>query len=148
MAEPRNHVVISEASLPSLDVIAKQVADDGAGAISTFSGTTRDHFQGKVVLRLEYEAYEAMVIKILHDLIKEARSKWNVMHIAVYHRTGLVPVGETSVVVACSSAHRADAIHSAEYLIDELKARCPIWKKEVYEDGSVWKGACDNKHHH
>lgn len=97
---------------------------------------------GKKVVQLEYEAYEPMAKKVLLDIIQKARSKWSLKHIAIYHRTGTVPVGEVSVVIAASSAHREDSIHATEYLIDELKATCPIWKREVYEDGSVWKGAC------
>lgn len=97
---------------------------------------------GKKVVQLEYEAYEPMAKKVLLDIIQKARSKWSLKHIAIYHRTGTVPVGEVSVVIAASSAHREDSIHATEYLIDELKASCPIWKREVYEDGSVWKGAC------
>jgi molybdopterin synthase catalytic subunit len=94
------------------------------------------------VVQLEYEAYKGMASKVLHELIKEARAKWDLKKVAIYHRTGIVPVGKVSVVVATSSPHRADSIRAAEYLIDTLKEKCPIWKKEVYEDGSVWKGPC------
>ncbi|CEG83955.1 Putative Molybdopterin converting factor, subunit 2 [Rhizopus microsporus] len=138
----KDTVVITQEGLPLLDDIVKMVHDDSAGAISTFSGTTRDTFEGKKVVQLEYEAYEPMAKKVLLDIIQKARSKWNLKHIAIYHRTGTVPVGEVSVVIAASSAHRGDSIHATEYLIDELKETCPIWKREVYEDGSVWKGAC------
>lgn len=100
----------------------------------------------KVVVELEYEAYIPMAKKVLLDIIKEARDKWDLKHVAIYHRTGTVPVGKTSVIVATSSKHRGDSMDAARYLIDELKDRCPIWKKEVYEDGSVWKGACSKKH--
>ncbi|CAO3647325.1 unnamed protein product [Cunninghamella echinulata] len=141
-------IIITDTSIPTLDTITKQVQDDGAGAISTFSGTTRNIFQGKRVIQLEYEAYETMAEKVLKDIINESRQKWKLQHISVYHRTGIVPVGETSVVIAISSTHRADSIHATEYIIDELKARCPIWKKEVYEDGSVWKGSCDGCRSH
>jgi molybdopterin synthase catalytic subunit len=86
-----------------------------------------------------------MAKKILMDLIQEARNKWDLKHIAIYHRTGIVAVGKVSVVVATSSKHRADSMDSARYLIDELKDRCPIWKREIYEDGSVWKGSCSGQ---
>ncbi|ORE04105.1 Molybdopterin biosynthesis MoaE [Rhizopus microsporus var. microsporus] len=138
----KDTVVITHEGLPLLDDIVKIVQDDSAGAISTFSGTTRDTFEGKKVVQLDYEAYEPMAKKVLLDIIQKARSKWSLKHIAIYHRTGTVPVGEVSVVIAVSSAHRGDSIHAMEYLIDELKETCPIWKREVYEDGSVWKGAC------
>ncbi|CAO3583695.1 unnamed protein product [Absidia cylindrospora] len=141
-AHGRSIVIITENSIPTLDNITQQVQDDGAGAISTFSGTTRNTFQGKRVIQLEYEAYDKMAVKVLETIIQEARQKWELVNVAVYHRTGVVPVGQTSVVVATCSVHRADAIYATGYIIDELKARCPIWKKEVYEDGSVWKGSC------
>ncbi|KAI8086393.1 Molybdopterin biosynthesis MoaE [Halteromyces radiatus] len=139
----RTIINITEEPIPSLDFITQQVQDDGAGAISTFSGTTRNTFQGKRVIQLEYQAYEGMTYKVLNSIVNESRQRWQIQHIAIYHRTGIVPVGYTSVVVATSSVHRGDAIHATQYLIDELKARCPIWKKEVYEDGSEWKGSCN-----
>jgi molybdopterin synthase catalytic subunit len=98
----------------------------------------------KEVVQLDYEAYIPMAKKVLIKLIEEARDKWDLKHIAIYHRTGTVPVGKVSVIVATSSKHRSDSMESARYLIDELKYRCPIWKKEVYKDGSVWKGACNS----
>lgn len=94
-------------------------------------------------MRLDYEAYVPMAIKVLEQVVQEARQKWELKHVAIYHRTGTVPVGQVSVIVAVSSAHRKEAMHATEYLIDHLKARCPIWKKEVYNDGSVWKGSCE-----
>lgn len=94
------------------------------------------------MIELEYEAYIPMAKKVLKELIQEAREKWNLKHVAIYHRTGIVPVGKVSVVVATSSKHREDSMDAARYLIDELKFRCPIWKREVYHDGSEWKGAC------
>ncbi|KAK4519316.1 uncharacterized protein ATC70_009551 [Mucor velutinosus] len=138
----RDIIEISAEGLPALDYISGLVQDDGAGAITTFSGTTRDTFEDKAVVELEYEAYIPMAKKVLKELIQEAREKWDLKHIAIYHRTGIVPVGKVSVVVATSSKHRADSMDAARYLIDELKFRCPIWKKEVYQDGSEWKGAC------
>ncbi|KAI8375883.1 Molybdopterin biosynthesis MoaE [Blakeslea trispora] len=138
----KNIVEISSEELPSLDQVVNLVQDDSAGAISTFSGTTRDTFEGKRVIELEYEAYTPMAKKLLNALITEARESWDLKHVAIYHRTGVVPVGKVSVIIATSSAHRADSLNAVSYLIDELKARCPIWKKEVYEDGSVWKGSC------
>ncbi|KAI8078048.1 Molybdopterin biosynthesis MoaE [Gilbertella persicaria] len=135
-------IEISSEPLPTLDYITGLVQDDTAGAITTFSGTTRNTFEDKTVVELEYEAYIPMAKKVLMELIKEARSKWDLKHVSIYHRTGVVPVGKVSVVVATSSKHRADSMDSARYLIDELKDRCPIWKREVYQDGSVWKGSC------
>ncbi|KAI8969268.1 Molybdopterin biosynthesis MoaE [Mycotypha africana] len=135
-------VEVTADPLPTLDEIANSVQDDAAGAISTFSGTTRNTFKGKKVVKLEYEAYIPMAEKVLMQLVREARNKWNLQHVAIYHRIGTVPVGQTSVVVATSSTHRADSMEATRHLIDRLKEKCPIWKKEVYEDGSVWKGQC------
>ncbi|KAJ0259257.1 Molybdopterin synthase catalytic subunit [Hirschfeldia incana] len=110
-----------------------------AGAIATFSGTTRDTFEGKTVLELRYEAYVPMATRYLSYICADARSNWDVHKIAVAHRLGPVPVGETSVFVAVSSVHRGDGLDACKFLIDELKASVPIWKKEVYANGEVWK---------
>ncbi|KAH7541987.1 hypothetical protein FEM48_Zijuj02G0025500 [Ziziphus jujuba var. spinosa] len=110
-----------------------------AGAIATFAGTTRDTFDGKVVMELRYEAYVPMAIRCIKSISSSARSSWNLHSIAVAHRLGPVPVGETSVFIAVSAVHRVDALDACKYLIDELKASVPIWKKEVYANGEVWK---------
>jgi molybdopterin synthase catalytic subunit len=138
MSEMRNTVTLTVDPIDQIN-IRDLVSDDRAGAISSFIGTTRSHFHGKKVLQLEYEAYESMVHHTIGLIIDEARSKWQVYHIAVIHRLGIVPVGLASVAIAVSSEHRSEAINAVQYCIDELKARVPIWKKEVYEDGSVWK---------
>lgn len=110
-----------------------------AGAIATFSGTTRDTFEGKAVLELRYEAYVPMATRCIQSVCSSARESWDLHSIAVAHRLGTVPVGETSVFIAVSSVHRADALEACRYLIDEIKATVPIWKKEVYSNGEVWK---------
>lgn len=115
------------------------VRDDGAGAIATFLGTTRDMFEDKRVLELRYEAYHAMALEHLRRICKVARSRWALTRIAIVHRIGVVGVGEESVLVAVSSVHRKESLHACEFLIDELKASVPIWKKEVYETGDAWK---------
>ncbi|KAG0312512.1 hypothetical protein BGZ99_009459 [Dissophora globulifera] len=132
----------------SLDEIAKSVQDPKAGAISTFSGTTRDNFEDKVVKTLAYEAYIPMAEKSMKSLITAARSKWDdLIHVAIVHKIGDCPVGETSVVIAVSSGHRQQGLEAVHWLIDELKVQVPIWKKEVYatggpdgsDGGEVWK---------
>lgn len=110
-----------------------------AGAIATFSGTTRDSFEGKTVLELRYEAYTPMAIRCIKSICSSARSSWSLHSIAVAHRLGPVPVGVTSVFIAISAVHRADALDACKFVIDELKASVPIWKKEVYANGEVWK---------
>ncbi|GBB94556.1 hypothetical protein RclHR1_02380015 [Rhizophagus clarus] len=128
-----------------LQDIVNLVKDDGAGAISTFNGTTRNIFKGKTVIQLEYESYTPMAEKVLFNLIYEARTKWKLTKVAIYHRTGIVPVGETSVIIAVSSVHRQESLHAVEWLIDQLKEKAPIWKKEVYNDGSVWKENAESR---
>ncbi|KAG0201597.1 Molybdopterin synthase catalytic subunit [Mortierella sp. GBA30] len=132
----------------SLDEIAKSVHDPKAGAISTFSGTTRDNFEDKEVKTLSYEAYIPMAEKSILSLITAARQRWDdLIHIAIVHKIGDCPVGETSVVIAISSGHRKQGLEAVHWLIDELKVKVPIWKKEVYvgggpdgvDGGEVWK---------
>ncbi|OAY61280.1 molybdopterin synthase catalytic subunit [Manihot esculenta] len=115
------------------------VSASQAGAIATFSGTTRDTFEGKVVVELRYEAYVPMAVRQIKSICSSARLSWNVHSIAVAHRLGPVAVGETSVFIAVSAVHRADALDACKFVIDELKASVPIWKKEVYSNGEVWK---------
>ncbi|MDP8959677.1 MAG: molybdenum cofactor biosynthesis protein MoaE [Actinomycetota bacterium] len=119
--------------------LAEAVADPGAGATVVFLGTVRDHSPGKEgVTHLEYEAYQGVVERKIAELVEEARDKWPLRRVAVAHRVGHLEVGETSVGVAVSSAHRPEAFEGARYLIDELKARAPIWKKEHWPGGAEW----------
>ncbi|XP_028399025.1 molybdopterin synthase catalytic subunit-like isoform X2 [Dendronephthya gigantea] len=120
------------------------VGSPSAGATSIFVGTTRDTFNGKRVVRLEYEAYEPMAKKELAKICQDIHKKWNVLKIAIVHRIGLVPISEASVVIAISSVHRKESLEAVQYCIDTLKATVPIWKKEVYDDGqSTWKENSD-----
>jgi len=89
-----------------------------------------------------------MAEKELHKICNQVRSKWDVTHIAMYHKTGLVPIGDASVIIAISSVHRGDGLEAVRYAIDELKATVPIWKKEFYSDGSIWKGNAECRHTH
>lgn len=131
--------ILEEQNSIDLAKYINYVSAPQAGAIATFSGTTRDSFEGKVVVELLYEAYVPMAIRCIKSICSSARSSWNLHSIAVAHRLGPVPVGETSVFIAVSSIHRADALEACKFLIDELKASVPIWKKEVYANGEVWK---------
>ncbi|CAN8064874.1 unnamed protein product [Agarophyton chilense] len=140
MCQPHGDTVVLTEELLSVESAMNAVSSDSAGAVSLFVGTTRDNFDGKTVLRLEYEAYRPMAVKEMNALCDAARSQWpQITSVAVMHRLGVVPVREASVIIAVSSPHRKDAIEACHSLIDELKARVPIWKKEVYEDGSEWK---------
>jgi len=117
------------------------VSGPGNGAVSIFLGTTRNNFEGKKVLRLEYEAYPEMAYKELRLLCAQVHHLYpNVDRISIVHRLGLVPTGEASVLIACSSPHRRAAITATEWAIEELKRTVPIWKKEIYDDdSSSWK---------
>ena len=127
-------------SLPSLKSINAFLTHPACGAISTFSGTTRNNFNGKVVTSLSYEGYVPMAIKELTKLCHEAKKQFGVEKIVAVHLLGDCPVGEVSVILGSCGAHRKETIRCTEYLIDELKARVPIWKKEIYEgDESAWK---------
>ncbi|KAH7276438.1 hypothetical protein KP509_39G007400 [Ceratopteris richardii] len=90
-------------------------------------------------MQLEYEAYETMAIRQMHIICAEARKRWPIIALACAHRVGIVPIGHESVIVAASSVHRADALLACHFIIDEIKASVPIWKKEIYADGEVWK---------
>eukprot|EP01083_Nonionella_stella_P000823 2359_1 len=129
--------------LPDLQECSTFVSDPTCGAISTFVGITRNNFQQKKVIKLSYEGYVPMAEKELKKLCIEANEKYtSIVKIAAVHILGDCPVEAASVILCASSPHRRDAMHCVEYLIDELKARVPIWKREVYEDGditSVWK---------
>ena len=128
-----------------LAALERAVADPHAGAIVTFAGTTRADNVGRRVLRLEYEAYEPMALLEIRKLAREAVRRWPIRKIAINHRVGLVEIGETSVAIAVSTGHRAEAFEACRFAIDRLKEIVPIWKKEYFEGGEVWIG-CQNSH--
>jgi molybdopterin synthase catalytic subunit len=124
----------------SLDRVVDEVRSDDAGAIATFTGTTRIQSRGRTVTHLEYEAYEGMAEKVMAELGESLASRYDLTAIAIHHRIGRVAIGETSVVIAVSAPHRGDALAACKDAIDELKERVPLWKKEVYEGGEEWIG--------
>jgi molybdopterin synthase catalytic subunit len=124
----------------SIERVVDEVRDDEAGAIATFSGTTRISSRGRRVTRLEYEAYEGMAENVMRGIAEDLRTRYNVSNVAIHHRIGTVGIGETSVVIAVSAPHRADALAACGDAIDALKERVPLWKKEVYEGGEEWIG--------
>ncbi|MDH5372222.1 MAG: molybdenum cofactor biosynthesis protein MoaE [Acidimicrobiia bacterium] len=136
--EQRTKLLVSADPLDVADLAASVSAPD-SGASVIFTGTARDHSPGKSdVSHLEYEAYPEQVEAKITEIIDEARGRWSVLHVTVAHRVGHVQVGQPSVVVAVSSAHRVEAFEAARYLIDELKTRAPIWKKEHWSGGAEW----------
>jgi molybdopterin synthase catalytic subunit len=130
---------VAELTRARIDVapLLAAAARPECGAINLFLGTTRDHHQGRRVLRLEYEAYDRMALAALTALERTACERFALAHCAVVHRLGEVPVGEASVAVVVSSPHRAAAFDAARWLMDELKRTVPIWKKEHFAGGDA-----------
>ena len=124
----------------SLDAVVGEVATDRAGAIATFTGTVRDNARGREVDHLEYEAYEGMAEQMMAELAESLKARYDIEEVAIHHRTGRVEIGQPSVVIAVSGAHRADALAACKDAIDTLKATVPLWKKEIYEGGEQWIG--------
>jgi molybdopterin converting factor subunit 1 len=120
--------------------VERIVASQAAGAIVTFTGTVRDSGRGQNVTALDYEAYAPAAEKMLRRVADEIEERWGLRRVAIVHRTGLLPVGEASVVIAISSTHRDEAFAACQYAIQRLKEIVPIWKKEHYADGAVWIG--------
>ena len=110
----------------------------GAGAIVSFAGRVRDHARGHKVLKLEYDAYPEMAERVFAEIAAEAKVRFPVDDITIHHRSGELAVGEVSVVIAVSAAHRGAAFDACRYVIDNLKQRAPIWKKEHGPNGAVW----------
>ena len=123
--------------------VAAKVRRDTNGAVVTFLGTTRDNFEGKRVLTLEYEAFEEMAVKKLEEVRKELMAEFGLEQIAISHRIGTVGIGEISLIIAVGSPHRKEAFYACHKAVDRIKEIVPIWKKEGYQDGSRW-GACED----
>ena len=132
-------VRLSETPL-SLDEAVREVARDEAGAIATFTGTTRSRSRDRDVRFLDYEAYEGMAKQTMEELVETLKSRHDVLDVAIHHRVGRVEIGEPSVVIAVSAAHRAAALEACRDAIDTLKVSVPLWKKETYEGGEEWIG--------
>lgn len=113
----------------------------GAGAVNVFIGTVRNTAHNKNVVWLEYESYEAMAVAEIRKVIDQAAAKWELLGWAVSHRIGTLKPGEVAVVVAVSAPHRKESFEACQYIIDNVKAKVPIWKKEVFEDGEEWVDA-------
>lgn len=124
----------------SLDRVVDEVRSAEAGAIATFTGTTRVHSRGRTVTHLDYEAYEGMAEQVMAEIAESLHARYELTGIAIHHRIGRVSIGDTSVVIAVSAPHRQHALAACKDAIDELKERVPLWKKEVYEGGEEWIG--------
>jgi molybdopterin synthase catalytic subunit len=126
--------------------VISKITGPEVGGVGIFVGTVRatssetDNAE-RTVTSLEYEAHPTLAAERLRGIVNEARSKWGLLDAAVVHRTGRCTLGEVTVVVACSAAHRAAALEACRWIIDTVKTEVPIFKREVYEDGSAWVGA-------
>lgn len=123
-----------------VDAAIRDIEGTDAGAVVTFVGTVRDNARGKRVVRLDYEAYPEMALKVFRLISNEAARRWPGVRIAIHHRVGNLAPGALSVVIAAAAPHRADAFEACRHAIEELKKDAPIWKREHYPDGSVWVG--------
>ena len=132
---------VTDRTIDSAALLA-EVGDAAAGGTTLFVGTTRNENEGRPVERLEYEAYEAMALDEMRRIGDDIAQRWHVVAVAMVHRVGIVPIGQASVAVAVSAAHREEAFAACRYGIDTLKATVPIWKKEYYEGGEQWVGPC------
>lgn len=126
--------LVSDAGL-DLGALVAAVAHPGAGAVATFLGVVRDLNEGAAVTGIEYEAYGPMADRELRAILAEAKARWPGVRAASRHRVGYLPVGEPSVAVAVSSPHRAEAFDACRYVVEQLKQRVPVWKREHYADG-------------
>ena len=122
-----------------LSALRAELADPACGGYVAFEGWVRDHNEGRQVRRLEYEAYEALAVREGARIIEEARQRFGVPHLLCVHRIGALELGELAVWVGVSAPHRDEAFRACRYVIDAVKHRVPIWKKEFYLDGdSGW----------
>ena len=135
-AEKGQFRIVNEAI--SADALHALVRRPEAGAVAVFLGVVRDNNLGREVDYLEYDAYPEMAERVMGRIGAEIRERWDVAEVAMQHRVGRLEIGEASVGVAVSSAHRAEATDACRYGIDRLKAIVPIWKKEVWSDGEEW----------
>lgn len=138
-SDEKRFVVTDEVIDPR--TVEELVIDDGSGALVTFAGTVRDHALGKKVVALDYEAYPPAAEKMLEQIGDEIFERWGIRTVAIFHRYGLLQIGEVSVVIAVSSAHRDAAFEACRYAIERIKVIVPIWKREIYDDGAVWIGS-------
>lgn len=148
MSSSDGAVVTAHVSAEPLDVAAAAAAASApeCGGIALFVGAVRESAAvaseaGKRVVRLDYEAHEDLADRRLAAIARAAADKWDVRRVVAVHRVGRCALGDPTVVVACGAPHRADALEACRWMIDEIKSTVPIWKREVYEDGSAWVGA-------
>lgn len=122
----------------SLERVVERVAGPRHGAIATFTGTVRDHHQGKRVTGIEYHAYAEMAERVLSEIGARIETRYDSCRVAIHHRIGPLSIGEASVMIAVAAPHRKEALAGCAEAIEILKSEAPIWKKEYYGDGAAW----------
>jgi molybdopterin synthase catalytic subunit len=134
--------ITASISAAPLDIagLIRAAGDPGAGGTGVFVGTVRDtgDEEGRAVIALEYDVHPSLAEKTLTSLARQAADKWDLTNVVAVHRTGRCEVGDPTVVLVCAAPHRAAALDACRWLIDEIKTSVPIWKKELYADGSGW----------
>ena len=130
-------VRVTEAPLDVNEAIAA-VETPAAGAVNVFLGVVRDNNLGRSVSHLVYDSYPSMAERVMRELGEEAVEKFGILDCAILHRTGKLAIGEASLLVAISSGHRAESFEAGHWLVNSIKKRVPVWKKEVWEDGEAW----------
>jgi len=133
-----SHLIQMVRSPIQIERLINQLQQPEDGAVVVFDGIVRNHSQGRKTLYLEYEGYEPMALKKMKEIEESARNRWPVNRIGIVHRLGRLEIGEASVVIVVTSAHRKAAFEACQHVIDTLKKTVPIWKKEFFADGEVW----------
>lgn len=134
---PEDFFRLTRDVIPTHD-LAQQLKAPADGAVAVFEGIVRDHSRGRGTLYLEYEAYQPMAISKMEEIGSEARHKFAIDRMGMIHRLGRLEIGETSVAIIVTAAHRRAAFEACQFAIDRLKQVVPIWKKEYFADGAVW----------
>lgn len=142
MSDVEGRVDLREAAL-SLDEVVAHVSHPSAGGIATFIGVVRDHSDGRAVTRLDYSAYDAMAKREMIKIASELEHEIEGVRVSAIHRVGSLGVGDAAIVCAASAPHRGEAFKACRELIDRIKARVPIWKREYGPDGAAWVGWVD-----
>jgi molybdopterin synthase catalytic subunit len=133
----RDYYLLTRFPIPTADLVRQQMAPED-GAVVVFEGVVRNNSGGRRTLYLEYEAYEPMAMRKMEEIGEEVKTKFKIDHIGMIHRLGRLEIGETSVAITVTSAHRRAAFGACQFAIDRLKEIVPIWKKEYFEDGFIW----------
>jgi len=135
---PRLQITAAPLSLDALTTVVVQSSEGPVGGVSSFLGLVRGENLGRRVRFLEYEAYDALALKVLARIEQEARAQWPSATVGIHHRTGRVEIGEASIAIVAASAHRADAFAVCRYAIERVKQILPVWKHEHFDDGETW----------